>query len=136
MKQFDDTQRNSSAYGGNLTVKENLTPSFWFRQIVDYELNDADSAYFSYSGITGGLGMGYGFATKTQLALGYNYQVREFDEPSGLEMRTSTAYLGIDQPLGGNWTVSMEYDYQQSKDNVTGMTMTNNIYSLAIRYGY
>lgn len=136
VKQFDDTQRNSSAYGGSLTLKENLTPSFWFRQLVDYELNNADNALFSYSGITGGLGLGYGFSTKTQLALGYNFLVREFDEPSSQVMRTGTAYLGIDQSLGRNWTVSVEYDNQESTDSVTGMTMTNNIYSLAVRYDY
>lgn len=136
MKSFDDTLRNSTAYGGSLSLKERLTPSFWFRQVAEYERNDADNALFSYSGISGGLAMGYGFSAKTQVTLGYNYLVRAFDEPTGQEMRTGTVYLGIDQPMGKNWTVSLEYDYQESRDSVTGATMANNMYSLALRYDY
>jgi hypothetical protein len=136
MRTFEDKLRNSSAYGGNMALKEHITPSLRFRQFADYELNDADNALFSYSGISGGVGLEYGFSTKTMLTLGCNYLVRKFDEPAGQELRTGTAYFGIDQTIGKDWTVSVEYNHQESRNNLAAMTMRNNVYSVGFRYDY
>jgi len=136
IKRFDDSQRNSTAYAGNLSVKEKLTPSFWLREFGQYEKNSADTSVFSYTGTTIGIGVGYALTKKTLGTLGYSYLIQQYDEPSSAEMKTHTAYLGAEQTIGKNWAVSGEYDLQLSKENVTGTSTTNNIFSLALRYSY
>ena len=51
-------------------------------------------------------------------------------------MKTQTAYVSAEQTVRKNWAVSGEYDLQISKENVTGTSATNNIFSLALRYSY
>ncbi len=136
IKRFDDSQRNSTAYAGNLSLKEKLTPSFWLREFGQYEKNSADTSVFSYTGTTIGIGAGYALTEKTLGTLGYSYLIQQYDEPSNAEMKTHTAYLGAEQIIGKNWAVSGEYDLQLSKENVTGTSATNNIFSLALRYSY
>ena len=136
IKRFDDSQRNSTAYAGNLSLKEKLIPSFWLREFGQYEKNSADTSVFSYTGTTIGIDASYAFTTKTRATLGYSYLVQKYDEPSGAEMKTQTVYVSAEQTVRKNWAVSGEYDLQLSKENVTGTSATNNIFSLALRYSY
>jgi hypothetical protein len=136
IKRFDDSQRNSTAYAGNLSLKEKLTSSYWLREYGQYEKNNADTSVFSYTGTTIGMEAGYAFTKKTLATLGYSYLVQKYDEPSGAEMKTQTVYVSAEQTMRKNWAVSGEYDLQLSKENVTGTSATNNIFSLALRYSY
>jgi hypothetical protein len=136
IKRFDDSQRNSTAYAGNLSVKERLTPLFSLREFGQYEKNSADTSVFSYTGTTIGMEAGYAFTKKTHATLGYSYLVQKYDEPSGAEMKTQTAYVSAEQTVWKNWAISGEYDLQLSKENVTGTSATDNIFSLALRYSY
>jgi len=136
IKRFDDSQRNSTAYAGNLSLKEKLTPSLWLREFGQYEKNSADTSVFSYTGTTIGIGAGYALTKKTLAMLGYSYLIQQYDEPSGAEMKTQTAYVSAEQTIGKFWAVSGEYDLQISKENATGTSTTNNIFSLAVRYSY
>ncbi len=136
IKRFGDSQRDSTASGGNLGLKEKLTPTFWLREFGAYENNNADNAVFSYTGTTIGVGAGY-TPTKTTLAtLGYSYLIRKFDEPSGAEIKTNTVYVGAEYSFAKSWSVAGEYDLQLSKENITGSSTTDNIFSVALRYSY
>jgi len=136
IKRFGDSQRDSTAGGGNLSLKEKLTPEFWLREFVEYEKNNADNAVFTYTGTTIGIGAGYAL-TKTALAtLGYSYLVRKFDEPSGAEIKTNTVYVGAEYTFAKSWSVAGEYDLQLSKEDITGSSTTDNIFSGALRYSY
>ena len=136
IKRFDDSQRDSTAYAGNLSLKEKLTPSFWLREYGQYEKNSADTSVFSYTGTMIGMEAGYAVMKKTRATLGYSYLVQKYDEPSGAEMKTQTAYVSAEYTVRKNWAVSGEYDLQLSKENVTGTSATDNIFSLALRYNY
>jgi hypothetical protein len=136
IKRFDDSQRDSTAFAGLISLKEKLTPSFWLREYGQYEKNSADTSAFSYTGTTIGLEAGHAFAKKTRATLGYSYLVQTYDDPSGAEMKTQTAYVSAEQTVSKNWAVSGEYDLQLSKENVSGTSATNNIFSLALRYSY
>ncbi len=136
IKRFGDSARDSTAAAGNLSLKEKLTQTFWLREFVDYEKNNADNAVFSYTGTTVGLGAGYAF-TKTVLGtFGYSYLVRKFDEPSGAEIKTHTFYAGAEYSFTKSWSAAGEYDLQFSKENITGSSTTDNILSAAIKYSY
>jgi hypothetical protein len=136
VKRFGDSARDSNAYGGNLSLKEKLTPSFWLREFGEFEQNNADESVFRYTGSTIGMSAGYVFTGKSFATLGYSYLVQKYDEPSGAEMKTHTAFLSAEWPVIKNWAVGGEYDLQLSKENVTGTSTTNNIMSLAVRYNY
>jgi len=136
IKRFGDSARDSNAYGGNLSLKEKLTPAIWLREFGELEKNSADQSVFSYTGSTIGIGAGYAFTKEIFATIGYSYLVQKFDDPSVGEMDTHTAFLGAEWALNKNWAVVGEYDLQLSKDNATATSATNNIFSLALRYGY
>lgn len=136
LKRFGDSARDSNAYAGDVSLKEKLTPTFWLREYGEYEKNHADNAVFSYNGTLVGAGLGYLPLKKTLLTFGYSYLVRKFDEPSGAEIKTSTVYVGTEQSFTKSWSIAGEYDLQISKENITGSSTTDNIFSLALRYSY
>ncbi len=136
LKRFGDSARDSNAYGGNLSLKEKLTPSIWLREFGELEKNSADQSVFSYSGSTIGVSAGYAFTKEIFATIGYSYLVQKFDDPSVGEMDTHTAFLGTEWALNRNWAIGGEYDLQISKIKATGTSTTNNIFSLAVRYGY
>ncbi len=47
IKRLGDSQRDSTSGGGNLNLKEKLTPEFWLREFGAYEKNNADNDVFS-----------------------------------------------------------------------------------------
>jgi hypothetical protein len=136
VKHFGDPWRNATSYGGNISLKEKLTPTFWLREFIEYEENSADLSVFSYTGTTVGISSGYALAPKTLAVLGYTYLVQQYDEPADSEMKTSTAYLSLEQTLATVWGITGEYAFQNSTESVTGSKMTNNVYSLSFRYSY
>ncbi len=136
VKSFGDSQRNSTSYGGTLSLKEKLLPSFWLREYGEYENNNASSAFFSYSGAKGGIVAGYNPFQKTFLSAGYSYLEQKFDEPSGFRLSTSTFSLNAEQSIVKAWSVGAEYDLQLSRENITGASTTDNIFSLALKYSY
>ena len=80
IKNFDKNLRNSTAYGATVSLKESLTPSFWLKQVYDYEQNDANDSLFSYQGDSFSLWAGYSVTEKSSVGLGYSYLVRNFDK--------------------------------------------------------
>jgi hypothetical protein len=135
-KRFGDSARDGNSYGGTLSLKQRFTPSFWLREFGEYERNDAADAFFNYDGMRAGASAGYSLTQKTTVFVGYNYLLREYDEPAGSNMTAHTTILSVEHELGRNWSMGGEYDFQVSEDNITNMTMRNNIYSLALRYSY
>ncbi len=136
VKRFGDSQRDSTAFAGTLSLKEKLQPTFWLREFGEYEKNNADSAFFSYTGTKIGIAAGYNPVRKTLLSAGYSYLVQKFDEPSGAEIKTNTVFLSAEQSIAKAWAVGAEYDLQLSKENITGSSTTDNIFSLALKYSY
>lgn len=136
VKRFGDSQRDSTAYAGNLSLKEKLTPSFWLREYGGYEKNHADNDFFSYTGTTIGIGAGYAITRMTLATFGYSHLTRKFDEPSGAEIKTNTFYAGAEHSFTKSWAFAGEYDLQLSRENVTGSSTTDNIFSVALRYTY
>ncbi len=136
VKRFGDSQRNSTSYGGTLSLKEKLLPVFWLREYGEYEKNNANTPVFSYTGTKIGIAAGYSLTRKTVLSAGYSYLVQKFDQPSGAEILTNTVFLSAEQSIAKAWAVSGEYDLQLSKENITGSSATDNIFSLALKYSY
>ncbi len=136
IKRFGDSQRDSTAYVGALSLKEKLLPSFWLREYGEYEKNNADNAVFTYEGTKVGIVAGYNPAQRTFLAASYSYLEQKFDEPSGSKIRTNTFSLNAEQSISRSWAIGGEYDLLLSHENITGSSTTDNIFSLALKYSY
>jgi hypothetical protein len=136
VKRFGDSARDGNSFGGVLSLKQRFMPSFWLREFGEYEKNDANDPFFNYVGTRIGAGAGYTPSRKTLILLGYNYLVREYDEPAGSNLKAHTVSLSVEQALGKSWAVAGEYAFQASEDNVTNSIMRDNIFSLALRYSY
>jgi hypothetical protein len=136
VKRFDDSQRDSTSYGGSASLKEKLAPSLWVREFGEYEKNNADTASFSYAGTMVGVSAGYSLSRKTLASVGYSYLVERYDEPPGAEIRTNSVSLGAEHTLRKSWAVAGEYDFQVSRVTATGTNNRDNIFSVALRYSY
>lgn len=136
VKRFGDSQRNSTSYGGNVSLKEKLIPALWIREFGEYEKNNADTASFSYAGTTIGVSAGYSLSRNTIASVGYSYLVERYDEPSGAEIQTNSVFLGAEHTLRKSWAIAGEYDLQVSKVTAAGTNNTDNIFSVALRYSY
>jgi len=136
IKRYRDSVRDSSAFGPAVTFKERFTPSVWLKESYYYEKNNADSALFTYKGNSVGIWAGYLVLPKTTLLLGYNYLVRDYDEPSDFQVTAHTVSAGVEQELAKRWFVAAQYDHQRSDSNVPGTNTTDNIASLGLRYSY
>ncbi len=135
VKRFGDSERDSSAYGGNLSLKEKLSTSFWLRESGEYEKNDADNSIFSYTGTKVGIEAGYRLAEPDLLSIGYSYLDQKFVEPAGADLKTNTFFVSAEHTIVKRWSVEAEYDLQLSEAN-DGGSATDNIYSVALRYSY
>lgn len=136
IKRYGDSQRNSSAYGATASLKERFSPTFWLKENYDYEQNNADSPYFTYKGNGVGIWAGFLATPRTTLFLGYNYLVRDYDQPSGFEVKDNTISLGVEQELAKKWFLNAQYSHQTADSNVAGTYTADNIISVGIRYGY
>ena len=134
-KRFEDSLRNSTAYGGAVSLRQRLFPVFWLRESLEYEKNSADSPLFSYTGRSAGVTAGYMITKKTLITAGYSVLVREYEEPALSEMTAKTVSLGLERTLSQTWSASAGIDRQESEIDGSSATV-NNIVSLAIRYGY
>ena len=136
VKRFEDPARDSTAYGAGLLLKEFLTSRFWLKQSAGYEQNEADSAFFTYTGKSVALGAGYGVTDRTTLFAGYSYLVREYDEPAGFEETANLFSLGLEWEVVKRWFLDLQYDRRASDSTLPETDTTGNIYSLGARYSY
>ncbi len=136
IKRYGDSLRDSSAYGATASLKERFSPTFWLKENYDYEQNNADSPYYTYTGNAVSIWAGFLVTAKTTFLLGYSYLIRDYDQPSGFKETANTPSLGLEQQISEKWFFSAQYSHQISDSNVAGTSMTDNIYSIGVRYGY
>ncbi len=135
-KRYGDSLRDGKAYGATVSFKEQLTPTFWLKENYDYEQNNADSPFYTYTGNAVSIWAGLLVTPRTTLFLGDNYLIRDYDQPSGFRVKDNTISLGLEQELAKKWFFSVQYSYQSADSNVAGTYTSDNIISVGIRYGY
>jgi hypothetical protein len=136
IKRYQDSQRDASAFGPIVTFKEQFTPLFWVKESYYYEMNNADSAFFTYKGNFIGIWGGYLALPKTTFLLGYNYLVRDYDEPVGFQVTAQTVSASVEHEFAKRWFIDAQYDHQMSDSNVPGTSSNDNIFSLGVRFSY
>ncbi len=136
IKKFEDSQRDSTSYGGNLGIKEQINPKFFLKEIYEYEKNNADSTQFSYAGNSLSIWAGLLTTPQTRLSLGYSYLKRDYDEPSGFTATSHTVSAALEHELAKRWYLDAGYDHVTSHSNQPSTTSTDNILSVGLRYSY
>jgi hypothetical protein len=136
MKSFDKNQRNSTAFGVTISLKEWVVPSFWLKQVYDFEQNDATSSLNSYQGDSIGLWAGYSLTAKSSVGLGYSALSRKFKEPSSFKVTSNTFSVDWTWDFYDNWSVNAGYDLEKGDSNIPDTATTNNIYSVGLLYSY
>ena len=136
IKRYRDSQRDGDSFGPIVTFKEQFTRSFWLKESYYYEKNNADSAFFTYTGNFIGIWGGYLVLPKTTLLLGYNYLVRDYAEPAGFQVTSKTISAGVGHEFAKRWFIDAQYDHQMSDSNVPGTSSNDNIFSLGVRFSY
>jgi hypothetical protein len=134
LKRFGDSDRNSTAYGAVINVKEKLTQVFSLTERLGYEDNRASSVLFTNTGTSAGITAGWSLSKAALLTLGDSYLEQRYAEGGG-KFTTSTISLGFDYSLARSWNIAAEYDRQISKSE-RGESATDNITALSLRYGY
>jgi len=136
IKRFGDHQRDSEAFGWNLSFKEQFSRLVWFREFAEYEQSEARNELFSYNGTKIGAEVGYQVARKDALTLGFSYLDQMYEDPPSAELKTRTLYLSGEHRIAKSWSVAVEYDVQSSSTNDENGTATDKIFSMALRYNY
>jgi len=136
VKRYNDASRNGSAYGAALTFKEQLSSAFWLKETYDYERNNADSVFFDYKGSSFNIRAGYSALPYTTVLLGYGLLVRDYDGPSDFRVTANTGTLGLEYEFARKWFASAQYDRQTIDATDFGSSVTDNIFSLGVRYSH
>ncbi len=136
IKKFEDSQRDSTSYGGNLGIKEQISPKFSLKEIYEYEKNHADSSMFTYVGNSIGIWAGLQATPQTKLSLGYSYLKRDYDEPSGFTATSHTVSAALEHELAKRWYFDAGLDLVTNFSNQPNTTAEDNILSVGIRYSY
>ena len=136
IKQFEDSQRDSTSYGGSFGLKEQISPKFSLKETYEYEKNNADSPQFSYVGNSIGIWAGFLAAPRTRISLGYNFLQRDYDEPSGFSAKAHTISAALEYELAKRWYFDAGLDLVTNHANEPSTTAEDNILSVGIRYSY
>jgi hypothetical protein len=136
MKEFGNSLRDGSAYGGIVELKQRITPWLSLKEAYEYEKNHADAAFFSYTGHAARVGIGFKFYESWMLNLGYTYLVREYEEPAGFRVTAHLISAGIRKTFFKDWHLTAGYTREMSSENLNSTRSTNNIYSIGILYSY
>jgi hypothetical protein len=135
-KYYDNPLRDSTAAGLTASLRERLGPSVRLRQFYDFERNSADSAIYSYYRHLIGLSASFDLTPALILDVGYSYLLQDYDEPASSRVTTGTLSAELERILGRGWGLFAGYDREMSVDDTSGLSWTNNILSVGIRYLY
>lgn len=134
IKTYGDPARDSTAVVGAVSIKHRPVDAIWMRAGYEYEDNDADTASFTYTGNAGLFWLGVALGRTAELQFGYEYLVREFDDPAVTEITAHTFSGGIVKRLGIHWYLDAFVDRQLSDANVPDTEASSTTISVGIRY--
>ncbi len=133
---FKDSERNSTAYGGVINLKQQVYPRLWIKEGYEFEKNKADFDIFSYDAHLIGIWTGYSVMPKTTATLGYSYLHRTYEEPSGYRNIFHTFSFGLTREIIKKVSVTGSYDRQYISANLPGANHIDNIFALGLSYSY
>lgn len=135
-KNFEDSLRDSTAFGASVGLKERLSDFLRLRQTYEFERNRAESPLYSYQGHSAAAWIGFSLSETTSLDLGYGYLLRTYDLPEDFEVTTQSISASFIVDMSDSWSISLGYDHEMADSNVPDTATTNNIYSIGLRYDY
>jgi hypothetical protein len=135
VKNYDDRDKDASAYLAGAKLKQRVG-DLWLLEGYEYEKNHAESSFYSYTGRTAKVSLGYLLLKRTTVLAGYSYLVRRYNEPADFWERAWTTWGGLEWEAFDKWFLVLEYDRRKSDTTVPGTSTTDNIISAGVRYSY
>jgi hypothetical protein len=136
LKEYDNPLRSGTSLGVKASLTERFGKVLWFREFYGFERNIADSAIYRYDGHSIGIRAGLDLTALWSIEMGYSYLLREYDEPAGYRVTSTTVSAGLTRMLGNLWSVIVGLDQETSKENFFSTTSTNNMVSVALQFLY
>ena len=136
LKEYDNPLRSGTSVGAKASLTERLGKVLWFREFYGFERNIADSAIYRYDGHSIGIRAGLDLTALWSVEMGFSYLLREYDEPAGYRVTSTTVSAGLTRMLGNLWSVIVGLDRETSKENFFNTTSTNNMFSVALQFLY
>ena len=133
---FKDSERNSTAYGGAINLKQQVYPRLWIKEGYEFEKNKAEFDIFSYDAHLFGIWTGYSILLKTTATLGYSYLHRTYEEPAGYRNIFHTFSLGLTREIARKVAITGSYDRQYISSNLPAANHIDNIFALGLSYSY
>ena len=135
VKNYEGSDKDASAYLAGAKLKQRLG-DLWLLEGYEYEKNHAESSFYSYTGRTAKIALGYLLLERTTVLAGYSYLIRHYNEPADFWERAWTSWGGLEWEPIDNWFLVLEYDRRKSDTTVPGTSTTDNIISAGVRYSY
>lgn len=135
-RQTEHSSRDTDSVGFTLEIKNQLTPQLWVKLVGDIEDANAQLDYFSYTGTSVGLTLGYRLLANTFVNGGYTYTERDFDTVADFETKTDTYFVEAVQRLSEQWYLNASYVTKDNRSNVAATDYDNHMMAVGINFNY
>lgn len=136
LRQADQSARDTDSLGSTVEIKNQLTPQLWIKLVGDIEDADADLDYFSYTGSSVGVLLGYQVRANTFINGGYTYTQRDFATAADFETKTDTYFVEATQRLSSQWYLSGSYALKDNRSNIDATDYENHVVAVGINFHY
>lgn len=132
----EQSARDTDAMGSTVEIKNQLTPQLWIKVVGDIEDADADLDYFSYTGTSVGVLLGYQVLANTFINGGYTYTQRDFVTTADFETKTDIYFVEATQRLSRHWYLSGSYALKNNRSNISATDYDNQVMAVGINFNY
>lgn len=136
LREMDQSARDTDSVGSTVEIKNQLNPQLWIKLVGDIEDADADLDYFSYTGTSVGVQLGYQVFTNTFINGGYTYTERDFATTADFETKSDTYFLEATQRLSSQWYLSGSYALRDNRSNIDATDYENHVMAVGITFHY
>lgn len=135
-RRAEQSARDTDSVGSTVEIKNQLTPQLWVKLVGDIEDANADLDYFSYTGTSVGLSLGYRLLANTFVNGGYIYTQRDFATAADFETQTDTYFVEATQRLSEQWYLSGSYALKDNRSNISATDYDNHVLAVGINFNY
>lgn len=135
-RRAEQSARDTGSVGSTVEIKNQLTPQLWVKLVGDIEDAEADLDYFSYTGTSVGLMLGYRLLANTFVNGGYIYTQRDFATAADFETQTDTYFVEATQRLSEQWYLSGSYALKDNRSNISATDYENHVLAVGINFNY
>lgn len=132
-KRFDDKRRDGEIYSAQLSLKQNTSATFWFREGISYEYGAAQVKSGEYNGYGINGSLNWKAASSTLLTAGLNWNERIYDVLVADKRTGTQGTLSLVQELSKHAYLRGSLTKQKNSTN-GGSEYESTVYGLGIGF--